>query len=210
MNSPRAYLLLAFRQRIALRPSASLLRPHLMSHSKGTTISIPSILIRNHSKMSPTLSENPKITCQCGTVSITASRAEPLSKFVCHCTECQKQSASAFGTSAIFPSEGMWPFPEDLQQHIGMWARPSDSGNTVECYFCKVCGVRILHRVIFKDGTPRPSLAVKGGCVDGFNLEGAKHIYTRSALVPVPEGSEPGAPRVKPWMWHWQICPKLT
>ncbi|KAH8122280.1 Mss4-like protein [Trichoderma asperelloides] len=198
MNSSKAYLLLAFRQRTSLRPSTSLLHSHLMSHSKGITNPISSMSIRNHSNMPPKLRENPKITCQCGTISLTASRAEPLGKYVCHCTECQKQSASAFGISALFPSEGMWPFPKELQQHIGMWARPADSGNTVECYFCKVCGVRILHRVIFKDGTPRPSLAVKGGCVEGFNLDGAKHIYTRSALVPVPEGSDLGAPRVKP------------
>lgn len=199
MNSSKTYLLLAFRQRTALRPPASsLLRPYLMSHSTGITHATSSISIRYHSNVSQKLNGNPKITCQCGTISLTASRAEPLSKYACHCTECQKQSASAFGTSAIFPSEGMWPFPKHLQQHIGMWARRADSGNTVECYFCKECGVRILHRVIFKDGTPRPSLAVKGGCVEGFNLEGARHIYTRSALVPVPEGSEPGAPRVKP------------
>lgn len=198
MNSSKACLSFAFRQRTTLRPSASLLRPYLMSHFEGSTRPTSSIPSRYHSNMPPKSSENPKITCQCGTISFRASRPEPLSKYVCHCTECQKQSASAFGTSAIFPSEGMWPFPEHLQQHIGMWARRANSGNTVECYFCKVCGVRILHRVIFKDGTPRPSLAVKGGCVEGFNLEGARHIYTRSALVPVPEGSEPGAPRVKP------------
>ncbi|KAL6904504.1 Mss4-like protein [Trichoderma evansii] len=198
MNSSRAYILLAFRHRAPMRPSTSLLRPYLMSHSKGIINPISSTSIRNHSDVLLKTRENPKITCQCGTISLTASRAEPLSKYVCHCTECQKQSASAFGISAIFPSEGMWPFPKDLQQHIGTWVRQADSGNTVECYFCKGCGVRILHRVIFKDGTPRPSLAVKGGCVEGLNLDGAKHIYTRSALVPVPEGSEPGAPRVKP------------
>ncbi|KAL7926926.1 Mss4-like protein [Trichoderma austrokoningii] len=197
MNYSKTFLLLAFQLRAALRPSIGSLRPVPMSHSQGITRPI-SPSIRNHSTMPPKLGENPKITCQCGTISLTASRAEPLSKYVCHCTECQKQSASAFGTSAIFPSEGMWPFSKDLQQYIGMWARRADSGNTVECYFCKECGVRILHRVIFKDGTPRRSLAVKGGCVEGFNLEGARHIYTRSALVPVPEGSEPGAPRVKP------------
>jgi hypothetical protein len=198
MNSTKTYLRLALRQRVVLRPSTGLLRPHLMSHPKGVIRPFSSTFTRNHSDVPPNSSGNPKITCQCGTISLTASLPEPLSKYVCHCTECQKQSASAFGISAIFPSEGMWPFPEHLQRHIGMWARKSDSGNTVECYFCKECGVRILHRVIFKDGTPRPSLAVKGGCVEGLNLEGARHIYTRSALVPVPEGSEPGAPRVKP------------
>jgi hypothetical protein len=87
-----------------------------------------------------------------------------------------------------------------MRPHIGVWTRPADSGNTVECYFCKCCGVRILHRVILPDGTPRPTLSVKAGCLAEFSLEGVKHIYARTALVPVPEESELGPPRVKPGM----------
>lgn len=200
MNPLKAYIR-TFGRQSALCGTVSLrsqLMRHPMSHSLRAASPTSPTFIHNHSTVSPKSQKYPKISCQCGTISFPASRAEPLSKFVCHCTECQKQSASAFGTAAIFPSEGIFPFPKELQPHIGMWARLVDSGNTVECYFCKVCGVRILHRVIFKDGTPRPSLSVRGGCVEGFNLIGAKHIYTRSALVPVPEGSELGAPRVKP------------
>ncbi|ENH65086.1 hypothetical protein FOC1_g10005937 [Fusarium oxysporum f. sp. cubense race 1] len=103
---------------------------------------------------------NPKIECQCGAVQITASRPQPLSVYCCHCTECQKQSASAF-----------------------------DEGNTLECYFCKTCGVRVLHRSVLPDGQGKPYLSVKGGCVEGLSWENAEHIYTRSARVPVPEGS---------------------
>ncbi|KAF4417072.1 glutathione-dependent formaldehyde-activating enzyme [Fusarium acutatum] len=132
---------------------------------------------------------NPKIECQCGAVQITASRPQPLSVYCCHCTECQKQSASAFGTSAIFPDDGMWPLSEDVLSKLGVWKRPTDEGNTLECYFCKTCGVRVLHRSVLPDGQGKPYLSVKGGCVEGLSWENAKHIYTRSARVPVPEGS---------------------
>lgn len=147
-----------------------------------------------------TASNNAKITCQCGTVSFHASHSKPLDIYVCHCIECRKQSASAFGVSAIFPAEGMWPLPASVARHVGVWTRQTDSGNTLECYFCKCCGVRILHRAILPDGKPKPTLSVKAGCLERFSLEEAKHIFTRTALVPVPEGSDLGAPKVKPGM----------
>lgn len=129
---------------------------------------------------------NAKISCQCGTVTFPASLPKPRAVYICHCTECRKQSASAFGVTAMFPAEGMWPLPDKIQPFVGKWVRPADSGNTVECYFCKCCGVRVLHRPILPDGTAKPMLSVKGGCVEGLTLEGAKHVYVRSALVPVP------------------------
>lgn len=85
-----------------------------------------------------------------------------------------------------------------MRARLGLWTRPTDSGNTLECYFCKTCGVRILHRSILPDGTPKETLSVKGGCVEGLTWEGVKHIYTRSARVPVPEGSDVASPEVKP------------
>lgn len=33
-------------------------------------------------------------------------------------------------------------------------------------------------------------VAVKGGVLDGLDFKGAKHIYCRSAVVPIPEGVE--------------------
>lgn len=142
--------------------------------------------------------KHPFISCQCGTIRFQAPTPQPIAKYVCHCTECQKQSASAFGTSAIFPAKGLWPLPSHLHKHIQKWMRLADSGNTVECYFCKVCGVRILHRVLLlKEKTPKPTVTVRGGCVEGFNLVGARHIYTRTAMVPVPEDSDAGPPSVR-------------
>ena len=141
---------------------------------------------------------NAKISCQCGTVTFPASLPKPLAVYICHCTECQKQSASAFGITAMFPAEGMWPLPKDIQPSLGKWVREADSGNTLDCYFCKCCGVRVLHRPILPDGTAKPMLSVKGGCVEGLTLEGAKHVYVRSALVPVPPEDVLEVPGVKP------------
>jgi hypothetical protein len=77
---------------------------------------------------------------------------------------------------------------------VGVWKRHTDEGNTLECYFCKTCGVRLFHRSILPDGQPDSLLSVKGGVVKGLSWDGVKHIYTRSARVPVPEGSDHGAP----------------
>ncbi|KAF4980377.1 hypothetical protein FZEAL_3607 [Fusarium zealandicum] len=137
---------------------------------------------------------NPKIQCQCGAVQLTASTPKPIDVYCCHCIECQKQSSSAFGTSAIFPADGMWPLPGDVRAQLGLWTRITDAGNKLECYFCKTCGVRVLHRSILPDGKPKPTLSFKGGLVEGLSWEGARHIYTRSARVPVPEGSDSGSP----------------
>ncbi|KFA72139.1 hypothetical protein S40288_11386 [Stachybotrys chartarum IBT 40288] len=143
---------------------------------------------------------NPLIACQCGSVSFRAPRSKPLEVFICHCLECRKQSASAFGVSAIFPTEGILPLPDHLVSQVGLWKRPTDSGNTLECYFCKTCGVRMLHRGILPDGTSKPTISVKGGCLEGLSLDVVTHIFTKTALVAVPEGSFEGEPPVKPGM----------
>lgn len=43
--------------------------------------------------------------CRCGRVRFRVS-APPLLTMACHCTGCQKMSASAYSLSAAFPSEG--------------------------------------------------------------------------------------------------------
>ena len=140
------------------------------------------------------MASNARVRCQCGTIAFETSRPEPIAVYVCHCLECRRQSASAFGISAVFPAEGIWPLPDYLQPSLGVWTRPSDAGNTIQCYFCKVCGVRLFHRCVLPDGQARPTVNVKGGTIEGFTLRDATHIWTRSALVPVPEGSYPMEP----------------
>jgi hypothetical protein len=84
--------------------------------------------------------QNPTGGCQCGTIHYSLSGAIPPA-YACHCTECKKQSGSAFGLSIAIE-----------------WARLKCSGTVViseglsysgklklRC-FCPKCGTRMWHR----------------------------------------------------------------
>ncbi|KAH8890486.1 hypothetical protein GQ53DRAFT_747515 [Thozetella sp. PMI_491] len=130
------------------------------------------------------------VRCQCGAVAFKTPTPAPINLYHCHCLDCQKQSSSAFGTSAIFPTDGLFPLSPELEGKLTLWSRPSNEGRTMDCYFCKECGGRVLHRLRDPDGTPRKTMSVKGGLVDGLDWSKAKHIYTRTAVVPIPPGVE--------------------
>ncbi|KAF2196698.1 hypothetical protein GQ43DRAFT_243100 [Delitschia confertaspora ATCC 74209] len=121
-------------------------------------------------------------SCQCGAVKFTTPTPSPSILYHCHCTDCRKQSASAFGTSAIFPffklSEG---------DAVSSFIRTCDSGNKQFCYFCSKCGTRLLHAQVVDGGEPKV-VAVKGGVLEGIDWSKAWHIYCRSAVVSIPDG----------------------
>ncbi|KAI0150898.1 Mss4-like protein [Pestalotiopsis sp. NC0098] len=118
--------------------------------------------------------------CQCGAVSFKTPMPKPLALYICHCAECRRQTSSAFGTSAIFPR-----FPLPASEELSCYSRPTPSGHTLYCYFCRRCGSRLLHTTPGKN-----VVSVKGGCLDGLDWTTAIHIWTKSAMVPIPEGSE--------------------
>ncbi|PVH97504.1 hypothetical protein DM02DRAFT_533066 [Periconia macrospinosa] len=121
-------------------------------------------------------------SCSCGAVQFTTPTDKPLRLYHCHCLDCRKQSSSAFGTSAIFPF-----FTVADNPHVTYFTRTCDSGRKQKCYFCKDCGSRILHAHIVDNGNPEV-VAVKGGLLADLEWKDAMHIYTRSAVVPIPEG----------------------
>ncbi|KAF2179409.1 hypothetical protein K469DRAFT_303033 [Zopfia rhizophila CBS 207.26] len=123
-------------------------------------------------------------SCQCGAVTFTTPTPTPLSLYHCHCLDCRKQSASAFGTSAIFP---FFKLPDNPA--ISHFSRQCESGRSQNCYFCNKCGTRLLHAHVVEGGEPK-GVAVKGGTLAGLKWEGAKHIFCRSAVVPIPKGVE--------------------
>jgi hypothetical protein len=119
--------------------------------------------------------------CQCGSVRY-ALRSSPLRTFVCHCAECRKQSASAFGISVIV-ERAAFALVRGAPKH---WTRPTDSGRTLDCYFCPECGSRVWHGDPVRDDT----LSVKGGSLDDPpDLSAAVHIWTSRKLngVVIPE-----------------------
>jgi hypothetical protein len=108
--------------------------------------------------------------CQCGAARYSIG-APPLAFYFCHCSECQKQSSSAFGQSLQVEAAAV-TFTGELRQY----SRPTDSGGTIDCFFCPQCGSRVYHR------TPGAELlTIKGGTLDERSwLMPAGHIWTRS------------------------------
>ena len=127
-----------------------------------------------------------KVRCQCGAISFQTPKARPNVLFHCHCTECQRQSGSAFGTSAIYPAAGLFPLSEVLEANLAVYTREANSGRTMDCYFCRGCGNRMFNRLRTPDGQPMPNVSIKGGCVENLDWTGGKHIYVCSAVLDIP------------------------
>jgi hypothetical protein len=120
--------------------------------------------------------------CQCGAVRYEVS-AEPLQVYVCHCRECRRQSASAFGISVIVPAAAF----ALTQGRVKTWSRPTDSGGTLECMFCIECGTRIRHFDPRQD-----TVSIKGGSLDDpVDITSSRHIWTTRKLpgVIIPDGA---------------------
>ena len=113
-------------------------------------------------------------SCQCGGVRYAVPKS-PLVIYVCHCTECRKQSSSAFGISFTVPRNSL----RVLQGAPQYWSRRTASGFTLECAFCPGCGSRLWHR---SSGHP-DTVNIKGGSLDApIDLGDAVHIWTASKL----------------------------
>lgn len=128
--------------------------------------------------------------CQCGAIRYEVSGG-PLQLYVCHCRECRKQSASAFGISFIVPLTAL----HVTQGEPKLWSRPTETGHTLDCAFCSECGSRLWHQ---RRGST-DILSVKGGSLDEpIDLGQAIHIWTSRMLpgILLPEGSTsfPGEP----------------
>lgn len=122
--------------------------------------------------------------CQCGAARYEIA-GEPLAVYVCHCRECRKQSASAFGVSVEVRRDAV----RVTRGTLKTWSRPTDSGRILDCLFCPMCGSRIWHQAV---GDP-PTITVKGGSLDDpVDLRQAIHIWTSRKLpgVVIPEGAE--------------------
>ncbi|ROW14828.1 hypothetical protein VPNG_03671 [Cytospora leucostoma] len=115
-------------------------------------------------------------SCQCGAVTFKTPLEKPLALYICHCSECRRQTSSAFGTSAIFPR-----FPMPDAELLSVYTRPTASGQTLYWQ----CGTRLIHATSSKN-----VVSVKGGCLEGLDWDKAIHIWTKSAMIPIPEGAE--------------------
>ena len=143
--------------------------------------------------------------CQCGEVKYrVAGTAATL--FACHCTECQRQSASAFGM-ALWIRHGQVAL---LGGQLKEWTRVMPSGRSMVCSFCPTCGTRLFHQVLGQSAY----LSIKPGTLDNpgaFTPVG--HIWTASKLpwVAIPPGSLQyvgNPPDFDELLAAWHICEK--
>lgn len=110
--------------------------------------------------------------CQCGHIRYTIAMA-PRVLYACHCTECQHQSASAFGMSMAVDRHALtvsW----DLCQS---WTRRGASGREVVCRCCPRCGSRLFH-----EPKRNPAIVnVKPGSLDDCGwIRPIGHLWTSS------------------------------
>jgi len=111
--------------------------------------------------------------CQCAALRYSVS-APPLMIYACHCTNCQKQTGSAFVLSATISEEAV-SFTSGEPSRVE-WT--SDSGTKRYGLFCGDCGSRIVN-----GQTPSIGLySLRAGTLEDTSwVRPAGHIWMRSA-----------------------------
>ncbi len=97
--------------------------------------------------------------CQCGDVRYEVTGV-PQHVVVCHCTDCQRQSGSAFGMTLVVKETDF----RLIQGELNTWASTSDTGRAKLDAFCPGCGTRIYHKPEWRKG----SVSVKPGIRQGY------------------------------------------
>ncbi len=119
--------------------------------------------------------------CSCGAIRYEITTL-PLMLYACHCTECRRQSTSAFGMSMPVVKEGF----RVTEGGPKFWERTADSGRVVRGAFCAECGTRV-----FNLPTRNQRIVnVKPGTLDDSRwCTPVAHVWTRSKLpwVEIPK-----------------------
>ncbi|WDI30327.1 GFA family protein [Hyphococcus flavus] len=111
--------------------------------------------------------------CQCGKLRYELS-APPITLYACHCTNCQKQTGSAFVLSAAV-IESSFSFTEGEPAKVEWTA---DSGANRYGLFCGDCGGRICNGQTPSIGI----LSLRAGTADDKSwMKPAAHIWVKSA-----------------------------
>ena len=121
--------------------------------------------------------------CQCGGLRYALSKPA-LATIACHCSDCQRQSGSAFGMTLVIPRDGFrW-----LTGRPRIYHTHGDSGAAKECAFCPEFGNRIYNVIA---SLPK-SLNLKPGTLDDTSdFTPARHIWlsSRQPWTPLLEGA---------------------
>lgn len=113
--------------------------------------------------------------CHCGNITYEAE-VDPEEVIVCHCTDCQALSGSAFRTVAPLGSEDF----RFLGAQPKVYVKVADSGASREQAFCPECGSHIYATSV---GDGPKVLGVRVGTIrQRASLEPRKQVWCRSRL----------------------------
>ena len=111
--------------------------------------------------------------CLCGAIRYRLT-AEPLTFYVCHCTDCQKQTSTSFNLSMPVARESF----ELLRGEPGSYSVPLSAGRLWNGRYCTVCITRV-----WSEPPKFPQVInLRPGTLDDVrSLRPVGHIWTRSA-----------------------------
>ena len=111
--------------------------------------------------------------CLCGDIRFRLGE-DPLTLYVCHCTDCQTQSGASFSLSMIVRREAL----QLLQGEPGEYQVELPDGRVKKSSYCERCSTRL-----FSPSSRSADLTLlEPGCLDDTSwVQPVAHIWTRSA-----------------------------
>lgn len=139
--------------------------------------------------------------CLCGDVRYDL-RAEPITLYACHCTDCQRQTGSAFVLSMIVPRTAIVL----LRGDPATYRIDLPDGLTRQGRYCPRCATRLWGEPV---KVPQVASLRAGSLDDRSWFEPVGHIWVSSAQ---PWAAPPGGPLchprqppdLGPWIAAWQ------
>ena len=119
--------------------------------------------------------------CLCGRVRYRAD-AEPAFISICHCTDCQKFSGSAFATVVSVPGPAL-----QVSGTLKTFTKTGSSGKPIHRRFCPECGSGIVEEA---DALPGIAMLNAGSLDDRTWVKPHSQIYCDSAQPWVRLGGE--------------------
>lgn len=112
--------------------------------------------------------------CLCGAITYSVD-ATPVWQGVCYCSNCQRQTATAFSAIVGVPSDAVTVEGRTLASY----KTPSDGyQSTTERHFCSACGSPVFSTI---ESMPQVAFLKAGTIDDPAWFEPTAEIWTRSA-----------------------------
>ncbi len=123
--------------------------------------------------------------CLCGAIRYRV-KGNPWRAYVCHCTDCQRRTGSAFAIIVWFEEENV----ELTDDGLTIYEHRSDESNRWRrAHFCNRCGTTIMWT---RDHRPGVRTIMVGTFDDPNWIKIERHVWTRSAQhwVIIPQNVE--------------------